>query len=884
MGDAKLARAMEGATRAGTAAGLSLRAPLVGRDRELEALIAFLRGTEDARTRAFTVLGPAGIGKTRLVDEALARVVDGTPRRARLYRSSARSPSRGFGLIATLLRSRFRIAEGMPADAAQAQVRSQVASVLDDRRVGDVCFFLGQMMDLRFFDSPLTKAVAQDSAQVAHLEHAVVKSFFEADAAQSPLTLVLDDLHLADDDSLGLLSYLLSHVEAPLAVVATARNDLISRREGYFEIPPGRHHRVELGPVDGAGAREILRELLAPCEGGVPEALVEAAVSAAGGCPGLLEQMVRLYHDAGVLEEVNLLTPDPTWRVNPERLAGVELPFTIDAAVEARTAALPARERRILEWAAAMGSVFWRGGIVAIHRREAESPEYWHPGDDGTEVDRALAELSARGHVLKLPDSTFPGDVEYVFKHNLERERLVSLTSPAAARRYHQAIADWLAGMKGLAGEEEYLSMLGEHLLAGGGQTRAGRAYLDAGDAARRHFRARKAEEHYQRGLELLGDDDPRRRIDALRDLGDVRLVLGRREEAAAAFREMLTAAFRVGDFSAGGAAHGRLGRLLRDTGCLAEARPHLQTALELCTAAGDLPGVATARDDIGQLLWMKGDYELAVEELQAALDMRRTHGDRRSIAQSLSNLGRVLLDRGQAAEARAALEGALNLRRELGEPLDIVSSLIDLGRLAQEQGDHRLSLSLLREAYGIVEEAGARNRMAVILTLIGETHDRLGDATQAVRVLTEAERICGELGDRLHLGEAKRGLAKVFLKQGELRLARENVKAAMEIFGSLRSKVNLAAALRTCGEITAAGGWGNAHRAKAADYFMKSIQLCKEVGNELEVAKSYRAFAHYVQNSEDWRHDAEIQAKATRLDAMAEEIFTRRRSALSAR
>jgi hypothetical protein len=99
-----------------------------------------------------------------------------------------------------------------------------------------------------------------------------------------------------------------------------------------------------------------------------------------------------------------------------------------------------------------------------------------------------------------VPDSTFPGDVEYVFKHNLERERLVSLTSPAAARRYHQAIADWLAGMKGLAGEEEYLSMLGEHLLAGGGQTRAGRAYLDAGDAARRHFRARKAEEHYQRG------------------------------------------------------------------------------------------------------------------------------------------------------------------------------------------------------------------------------------------------------------------------------------------------------------------------------------------------------------------------------------------------
>ncbi len=875
---------MDGANGTGTAKGLTLRATFLGRDTELAALMAFLRATAEPKGRALTVLGPAGIGKTRLVDEALVCVADEGPSRARVFRTSARTPSRSFGLFARLLRSRFGIAEGMPAEAAKAQVRAQVADVLDDRRVGDVCFFLGQMMDLRFFDSPLTKAVAPDPAQVAHLERAVVKSFFEADAAQAPLTLVLDDLHLADDDSLSLLVHLVSQVEAPLAVIATARNDLVSRQPSWLDVPPGRHLRSELGPVDGMAARGILRELLAPCEGGVPEALVEAAVSAAGGCPGLLEQMVRVYHDGRVLEEVNLLTLDPAWRVNLERLEGVELPLTLDDAVEARTGALPPRERRVLEWAAAMGSVFWRGGVVAIHRHETDPPEYWHPGEDGTEVDQALTELCARGHVLQLPDSTFTGDVEYVFKHNLERERLVSLTSPAVARRHHQAIADWLGGLHGLEAEEEYLSTLGEHLLAAGGQTRAGRAYLDAGDAARTRFRARQAEEHYRRGLELLGEEDPRRRLDALRNLGDVRLVLGRRDDAAAAFREMLTAAFRVGDCSQGGAAHGRLGRILRDGGSLAEARPHLQTALELHTAAGDPAGVATARDDIGQLFWMKGEYDSALAELRTALEMRQVQGDRRSIAQSLSNLGRVMLDRGQATEARAALENALNLRRELGDPLDIVSSLIDLGRLAQEQADHRLSLSLFREAFGIVEEVGERNRMATLLTLIGQTHDRLGDAEQAVKVLTEAEQLCDELGDRLQLGEVQRGLAKVFLKQGELRQARDAVKTAMDIFGGLRSKVNLAAALRTCGDITAAGGWGEAQRPKAADYFMKSIQLSKEVGNELEVAKSYRAFAHYVQKSDDWRDDAEIQAKATRLDAMAEAIFARRRSALGGR
>lgn len=875
---------MEAAKGSGVLVGLNLRATVSGRDVELEQVESFLRSTTPSRVRAVTLLGAAGVGKTRLVDEVLTRHTRLGVERPRVYRSSARTTNRGYGVFSRLLRSRFGIAEGMPTEAAKAQVRAQVSQVLDDRRVGDVCFFLGQMMDLRFFDSPLTKAVTQDAAQVAHLGHAIVKSFFEADATHAPLTLVIDDLHLADDDSLSLLAYLMAQVEAPLLVLATARPELLTRREGWFELVPKHHLRLDLEAVDESSARAILRELLAPCEEGIPEALIDAAVGTAGGNPALLEQMVRVYHDARVLEEVNLLDPDPIWKVNLERLASVELPLTPDDAVEARTGALPQRERRVLEWAAAMGSVFWRGGLVAIQRREVEPPEFWRPQNDASEVDAALAELAGRGHVLRLPDSTFAGDVEYVFKHNLEREKVLSLTSAAASRRYHQAVADWLFGMGKVEAEEEYFAMLAEHLEAAGGQTRAGRAYLDAGDTARAHFRARKAEEYYQRGLQLLGDDDPRRRIEALEHRGEVLLVLGKRDEAVRAFREMLGAAYRTGSLSRGGAAHGRLGRVLRDAGSLTEARPHFAAALELYTAAIDPVGIAATRDDIGQLHWMKGEYELALAELRAALEMRRGQGDRQSIARSLANLGRVMLDHGQPAEARDALESALATRRELGDPLEIVSSLTDLGRVAQDQADHRLALSLFREAFAIAEEVGERNRMAVVQTLIGETLYRLGDADQAEKVLSEAERLCDELGDRLHLGEAKRGLAKVHLKRGDLRQARDAVKLAMDIFGHVKSKAHLAAVLRTCGEVTAAGGWGEAHRPKAVDYFMKSIQLCKEIGNELEVAKSYRAFALYVQRSEDWRDNAEIQAQASRLSTMSEEIFARRRSALGSR
>ena len=73
-------------------------------------------------------------------------------------------------------------------------MRDQVASILDDRRVGDVCYFLGGLLGLSFTDSPFTRAVIDDPAQARLIRRAVLRSFFEADARRAPLCLVLDGL------------------------------------------------------------------------------------------------------------------------------------------------------------------------------------------------------------------------------------------------------------------------------------------------------------------------------------------------------------------------------------------------------------------------------------------------------------------------------------------------------------------------------------------------------------------------------------------------------------------------------------------------------------------------------------------------------------------
>src|SRR5262249_19532006 len=156
-------------------------------------------------------------------------------------------------------------------------------------------------------------------------------------------------------------------------------------------------------------------------------------------------------------------------------------------------------------------------------------------------------------------------------------------------------------------------------------------------DVARDRYASSRACDYYQKGLDLLGESFPGRRIDALHHYGDVLQLSGRIDDALAAFREMLTLAFRLDLKNKGGAAHNRIGRCYRDTGGLEDASRHLHAALELFKTMNDERGVASSIDDIGKLHWLKGEYKEAEEALRDALTRRRQLADRRSIALSLN-------------------------------------------------------------------------------------------------------------------------------------------------------------------------------------------------------------------------------------------------------
>jgi tetratricopeptide (TPR) repeat protein len=856
--------------------------------RELERAYAFARERKQART--VTVVGASGIGKTRLVRDFLLRAREGG-HAPRVFRGAARDGGAAYEVFARVLRARFGIVEGMDGDAAKAQIRAQLATVLEDRKVGDVAYFLGQLLDLDFQGSPLIKAVEGDPQQVRSMRRAVVKSFLETDASRGTeaRVLVFDDLQWAHDDSLELLGSLIDSLRAPILTICIARPEMLVRRDGWPRHGGERHVVTEVSPLGDMDAAAVMHDLLSPCgESSDLDRLIDEAVTLAGGNPALLEQIVRVYHEAGVLQ-VSADFEEEHWSVHPEKLDGVKLPLSVQDAVQARIAALAVEERGVLERAAVMGGVFWLGGVVATRRLDESPPEAWEGGEasDVLLVRQILGELVERDYVLRLPDSSFSSDEEYVFKHNLEREALERLTPPALARRYHRAVADWLAFRENVEASEENLEMLARHREKAGEPALAAVAYVKAGDVARSRYANAKAADLYAKGLALIDrcdQPDEDLRLRALHHDGDVLQSLGRNEEALGAFGQMLTRAWRLDLRSKGGAAHSRIGRLHRENGRLDQATRHLTAALALFGQSRDERGVGSTLDDIGKLHWLRGDYALALEYTLRGLAMRRKIGDRRSIALSLNNLGLVHQDSGNTKGALDSFEQALRIRREIGDLVGVSITLNNLGTVAQDMRDDPRALALFQEAYDVAKETGDRNRIALILTNVGETHNRLGDPALAVAMLTQAEEVADELGDKLGLAEAARGLGKAYLAQRKYTKARECTQRAVELFAGTGSKVQLGVALRSLGEVAMAGSAGGAGMLDAAEHLRRSIGIFEEIGNGVELARSCSAYAELLRQTPEYGTDQSLVVEAQLLMQRADEILAKMRAQAAAK
>ena len=815
---------------------------MVGRTEELSDLWDAMQKAFNEKTPGMiTLIGNNGIGKTKVLTEFLSRAREQIPG-VKILRGVCQPEGRSLHVFTRILRTRFGIFEGLPHEKIQEQFRRELSEALGDRRVTEFLHFLGSFVDVKFPDNPFLRTMEARPEQFEDIRRTVLTRFFEVDSEKNPLILTFEDLHFAADETLGLVRHMGENLKGcPVLIVILATSEIFLKRPDWFDRPKD-HIRVDVGPLSRINSERMLMHLLSQFED-IPDHLVNVVTNLSGGNPMFLEQIVQILKENKTLEQ----NAEGKWELHVDKLKSLKLPLSVDEAVQVRIGALTTYERSLLERALCMGGVFWLGGLIMLDRIDRQVPEIWGGTDDRKQIiSEYLEGLVDRDYLMKIPDSTLAGDVEYAFKHNLERDMIRRMSNPANLNQYHAYLGEWLEYKFEEKGEEQ-LELLAGHLKEGGNNQKAGLYFFTSGNYARARYAHRKAIGLYEKANECLRDLDGVLRIELHHNLGDVYQASGNNEKALENFNAMKDLAFRLDNVNKAGAAHNRIGRVHRGAGKLDEALRFLGTAIALFQLGDDDRGVASSLDDIGKVHWLKGSYSLALNQMMEALQLRQRLGDLRSIALSYNNIGLVKQDSGSYEEAMSYFTESLKLRREVGDMSGVIVSLNNLGTVYEDKEEHEKAINVWSEGLEEAKRIDDRLRQTYLLTNIGVAQYQMGKYEDAIKTLKKANVFSVELGDRLLIGETERAMGKTFMLMGEHQQARQHLMTAVETFEKLRSKVQVAIALRSLAEETSEGGWGDEDDRKAEDIFKRVIMIFEDVGNELEMARTLKSYGRML-------------------------------------
>jgi tetratricopeptide (TPR) repeat protein len=851
------------------------RTELVGRVRELHRLRETLRNVIDGRLRrAVLVLGPAGIGKSRLISEFCETAEAHVDKVTVL--SSACRPDGGpaYSIFRRLLLQRFYLEPGAPDDLLRAGLQQGLTQVLKDDIAGEeAAHFIGHLLGLPVAGSPHIARVDADPRRIEERAVALFTQVVRMDAHRVPMVLAIDDLQFATDESISLLLRLAQGLnDAPVMFLATSRQTFGEQQSHFIEGMRAVGEVMELAGLPDKDCRRIVSTLLAGADT-IPEEFIRQASEKALGNPFQLEQIVQLQVESGAIERSG-----DGWQVHPDRLVDVRIPGTLRDVVKAKLARLGVLERGILEKAAVVGDVFWTGCVEMLRRVDEghaweEADRFWNTTRRSDELSQVLQELRRREIVLRAPQSSFPASRELSFKHTLERELLYESIEGPRRARYHRSIAQWLE-MQGQDRTTELAELVALHWERGFNPRKAANHYLIAADRAREAHLNQKAVNLYRKAVECLSEDEAAGRADVFHKLGKVHMTLGDHAEALGHFQEMLRLSWLLDDARTGGLAYNKMGQSYRALGEYELALAHFKNGLALFRQIEDVRGIAASADDIGRVFLARGDLDRAMDRFQEGLRLRRFLSDDRSVAVSLQHVGSIHAERGDFREAVSVLREALDRARKCADQRTVADNLNNLAVVCYQRGEHEKAVVLWTEALDIARALGERSLEGMLLTNLGEASLVLGQHEESRDRLFHAVALLESVGDRRSLAEAQRNLGSVFLKLDDYPKALEYSMRALEVAREVGARAMAGMAERNLGEVYSRTLFDDLAERDArielsARHFEASIRELEEIGALAELGKSLLAHGSFL--AEVGRVD-ESRAQLER----ARDVFTR--------
>jgi class 3 adenylate cyclase/tetratricopeptide (TPR) repeat protein len=716
---------------------------LVGRAREVAALDAeFRRSVAGPEGRLVTLLGEAGVGKTRLIEQFVRSIAD----QAAVLRG--RCLSYGDGITFFALTEVLRQAAGIVPEDSEEDARIKLKSC---------------------FGEELSDATSRIESVIGLSQHPYgkdelfwgVRTVLEELARRRPLVVVFDDIHWAEPTFLDLIEDILDALlRVPLLLVCEARHELREDRPGFGA---GRRaaSQIELGELSRQECGLVIRNFLG--EAGLPTLLERQILGLAKGNPLFVEQMLSMLIDDGLLRE-----QAGRW-IFSGAVEAVSIPGSLLSLLGARLDRLGPSELGVVELASVIGLEFSSDAVSAL------------AGDGDTRIDLepAFAALCLKQLIRRAE----PGAADdFRFSHILVRDTAYARLLKRTRARLHERLAAWVTGTfrSRLA---EYEEIIGYHLeqsfryraelgpVDDDGRRLGAEASRHLSSAGRRAL-ARgdmpAAANLLQRAAALLGENDPACAL-LLLEAGEAAVDIGEFERAESVLTEAADRALSASDIGTARAA--ALARLqLRYT---TDARAMQENVVELVEQ--QIPELEAMGDDralVRAFRLLTYVHFAGLRHGAAAAAAKRT------IRHATAAGDEVTARRFLGSLAISALYGPMPVPEAIATCEDVLARAKDdrkaralaelaIGHLEAMRGDFERARLLYRRSRASLEEFGYLF-FAALTSLDSSAIELLaGDLAAAESELRMDYRRLDEMGERNYISTTASLLADVLYRQG---------------------------------------------------------------------------------------------------------------------
>jgi adenylate cyclase len=659
-----------------------------------------------------TLVGDAGVGKSRLLAEFLGTLASSSTVRVVRARSLSYGQEISLWLVADLLRSLFAIKEQDTLDEVAVKLRSVIPALIAQREVrAEALDVLGEVLGLPIGESGVARAGPQIRRQALIRS---LRAVLGAVSERSPVVLVLEDLHWTDPASKEVLTAVLADVLGSRILVLAAQRPGWTAPWSEWGWP----ERVTLRPL---GDREAAALAGAVLGGALLSPDLERHVAErAGGNPFFVEEMLRALQEAGGIERRN---------GEAHLVTGVaeRLPSTLTEVLLARLDRLEAETKLVAQVASVIGRSF---GVQLLAQVVGQAA-------DGLETP--LSQLQAA-------EIAFPRrnpDLEYVFKHVSMRDVAYNTLVQRRRQELHLKTARAIAA---LYPTDEYAEMIAYHF----SRTQASEAaeWLEkAGDRAAAVYALEVALDHYEDALLRFTDQAVERAVIARVEekIGTVLSTAGKYDEGLEHLGRAAEIARDERNLEMAGRVTARIGMAHRFRGTPEEGIALVSPMIDLLAWAGPSESLAALYVSLASLHFLLGHYSEQIAAAEHGAEIARSIGNERLLGEAIERRAAALTQLGQPETALRLFQQAIPLI-EVGGDLAVLWRVFNNCAVASERlGQMQDCREFTERALSVAERVGNADQIAFILGNLGSVLTTLGDWSEAREALERGGAMVAE-------------------------------------------------------------------------------------------------------------------------------------------